>query len=124
MRRVQVCDSSWHCSMMTFLTTTRPKERLMSPDTTSASSSRRTFLKQSTAAVVGGTLAATLGSARMAHAAGSDILKVGLIGCGGRGKGAAVNAMNAEDNVRLTALADLFPDQMKSARGWPAAATR
>ena len=41
------------------------------------STSRRTFLKQTTAAVVGGTLAATFGSARMAHASGSDILKVG-----------------------------------------------
>ena len=78
--------------------------------------SRRTFLKQTTAAVVGGTLAATLGSARMAHASGSDILKVGLVGCGGRGNGAAVNAMNAEDNVRLTALADLFPDRVEKPR--------
>ncbi len=79
-------------------------------------SSRRTFLKQSTAVVVGSTLAATLGSARLVHASGSDILKVGLIGCGGRGRGAAVNAMNAEDNVCLTALADLFPDYLASAK--------
>ena len=88
----------------------------MSELRTSTSTSRRTFLQQTTAAVVGGTLAATLGSARMAHASGSDILKVGLIGCGGRGNGAAVNAMNAEENVRLTALADLFPDQLAEAK--------
>ncbi|MHB0955954.1 MAG: Gfo/Idh/MocA family protein [Pirellulaceae bacterium] len=88
----------------------------MSELTTSASTSRRTFLQQTTAAVVGGSVAATLGSARMAHASGSDILKVGLIGCGGRGSGAAVNAMNAEENVRLTALADLFPDQIEAAQ--------
>lgn len=88
----------------------------MSAQNTGTSSSRRTFLKQSSAAVVGGTLAATLGSARAAHAAGSDILKVGLIGCGGRGKGAAVNAMKAEDNVCLTALADLFPDKLTEAK--------
>jgi predicted dehydrogenase len=88
----------------------------MSERRTTTSTSRRTFLQQTTAAVIGGTLAATLGSARMAHASGSDILKVGLIGCGGRGNGAAVNAMNAEENVRLTALADLFPDQLAEAK--------
>ncbi len=89
----------------------------MSPHQRSnVSSSRRTFLQQSSAALVGGTLAATLGTARMAHAQGSDMLRVGLIGCGGRGRGAAVNAMNAEDHVQLTALADLFPDQIDSAK--------
>ncbi len=88
----------------------------LSQNDTAKSSSRRTFLKQSTAAVVGTTLAATLGHARMAHANGSDILKVGLIGCGGRGRGAAVNAMHAEDNVRLTALADLFPEPLEAAK--------
>lgn len=79
-------------------------------------SNRRTFLKQSTAAVVGSTLAGTLASARSVHASGSDLLKVGLIGCGGRGNGAAVNAMRADDNVCLTALADLFPDRLKGAQ--------
>lgn len=74
--------------------------------------SRRDFLQKSSAAVVGGSLAATLGSARAVHAAGSDILKVGLIGCGGRGSGAAVNAMRAEDNLQLVALADAFADQL------------
>ncbi len=88
----------------------------MSPQNTGSPSSRRTFLKQSSAALVGGTLAATMGSARAAHASGSDILKVGLIGCGGRGMGAAANAMKAEENVRLTAMADLFPDRLNSAR--------
>ena len=75
---------------------------------------RRDFLKSSTAAVVGGSLISAISSARLVHAAGSDILKVGLIGCGGRGNGAAVNAMNAEDNVRLVAMADAFPDQLSS----------
>ncbi|NLX54836.1 MAG: Gfo/Idh/MocA family oxidoreductase [Planctomycetaceae bacterium] len=88
----------------------------MSETRSRTTTSRRTFLTQTTATVVGGTLAATLGGARMAHASGSDILKVGLIGCGGRGNGAAVNAMNAEDNVRLTALADLFPDRVEEAK--------
>jgi predicted dehydrogenase len=81
-----------------------------------APANRRDFLKGSTAAVVGGSLITTLGAASHVHAAGSDILKVGLIGCGGRGNGAAVNAMNAEENVRLVALADLFPDQLNHSK--------
>ncbi len=75
--------------------------------------SRREFLVGSTAAVVGGSLAATLAAPRTVHASGDDTLKVALIGCGGRGTGAAVNAMRADDNVKLTVLADAFPDQIE-----------
>jgi hypothetical protein len=46
---------------------------------------------------------------RSAHAAGSDVLKVGLIGCGGRGTGAAINALARGFECALTALADAFP---------------
>lgn len=74
--------------------------------------SRRDFMKKSSTAAVAGSLAVTLGANRTVHAAGSDKLKVGLIGCGGRGSGAAVNAMRAEDNLELTALADAFPDRL------------
>ena len=87
----------------------------MSDFVPAATASRRDFLKSSTAAVVGGTLATTLAPTAV-HAGGDDVLKVALIGCGGRGNGAAVNAMNAEDNVRLTVLADAFPDQINNAR--------
>lgn len=51
-------------------------------------------------------LASTSGAA---HASGDDILKVGLIGCGGRGTGAAVNALSADARARLVAVADAFP---------------
>lgn len=88
----------------------------MSFENADSSSSRRTFLKRSSAAVMGGALTATLGGSRAVHAAGSDMLKVGLVGCGGRGSGAAVNAMAADDQVCLTALADLFPDQVEKAK--------
>ena len=64
--------------------------------------SRREFIKTS-AALVGG-----LAIGRSAHAAGSDMLRVGLIGCGGRGTGAAVNALNADRNAKLVAMADAF----------------
>ncbi len=43
-------------------------------------------------------------------------LKAGLIGCGGRGRGAAVNFLNAGPNLQLTMLVDLFPDKMASCR--------
>ena len=83
----------------------------MNQPTPNQPASRRRFLKDSSAVVVGGTLATTW--ATPAHSAGSDILKVGLIGCGGRGSGAAVNAMRAEPNVQLTAMADAFPDRVE-----------
>jgi predicted dehydrogenase len=69
--------------------------------------SRRSFLWNSAAAG-----AATLAIHRGAHAAGSDILRVGLVGCGDRGSGAAANAMNADKGVRLVAMADAFGDRL------------
>jgi len=79
----------------------------------STQASRREFLANSTAAVTAGALVTGLGANRAVHAAGSDTLKVGLIGCGGRGSGAAVNAMRADDNLQITALADAFPDRLE-----------
>ncbi len=79
-----------------------------------SSLSRRDFLKTSSAAgaaVVGG-----LAIGRAAHAAGSDVLRLGLIGCGGRGSGAAANAMNADKNTKLVAMADVFEDKAAGAR--------
>lgn len=48
----------------------------------------------------------------MYHAAGSDVLRVGLIGCGGRGTGAAAQALKADKNVQLTAMGDAFEDRL------------
>jgi predicted dehydrogenase len=82
---------------------------------------RREFVK--TSALGGMILAAgglsaipSLSIARTAHAAGSDALKVGVIGCGGRGTGAAVDALTADPSARVVALADLFKDRVDSAR--------
>ena len=82
-------------------------------DNSSASSrpSRRDFLKTSSA-VAAGALAGGLSIGRSAHAAEDGTLKVGLVGCGGRGTGAAVNALSADPNTKLTALADVFADRM------------
>jgi predicted dehydrogenase len=74
-------------------------------------SSRRDFLRTTTAAVVGGTLASTV-RITGAFAAGSDEIRVGLIGCGGRGSGAAENVLTAAEGVRLVAMGDLFPDRL------------
>ncbi len=75
------------------------------PDT-----SRREFLKASTAVVAGGALAGELTGV---HAAGDDTLRVGLIGCGGRGTGAAAQALKADKAVKLFAMADAFDDRLQ-----------
>jgi predicted dehydrogenase len=74
-------------------------------------SSRRQFLKSTSAAVLGGSVAAHLSVPHNAHAAGSDVLRIGLIGCGSRGTGAAAQALRADRNVRLVALGDAFADR-------------
>src|SRR5204862_10175 len=48
-----------------------------------------------------------------AHAAGGDTLRVGLVGCGGRGTGAAGQALNADSNVKLVAMGDAFEDRLQ-----------
>ena len=74
---------------------------------------RRSFLK--TAALAGG--AAALPSwAAPAHARRDDGLRIGVIGCGGRGTGAAVNALEASPDARIVALADLFPERLAECR--------
>ncbi len=77
--------------------------------------SRRDFLKTSATAVSATALGA-LSLARSAHAAGSDVLRVGLIGCGGRNTGAGAQALKADKGARLVALCDIFLDRVKNAR--------
>jgi len=76
--------------------------------------SRRDFLRRSAEAAGTAVVAANLGIARGAHAAGSDTFKIALIGCGGRGTGAAVNAIQntAGANVQLVAMADAFQQRL------------
>lgn len=47
---------------------------------------------------------------------GSDELRIGVIGCGGRGRGAAINALEADPGARIVAVADLLPDRLEAAR--------
>jgi predicted dehydrogenase len=81
----------------------------------SQSTSRRDFLKAS-AIVAGAAAVPSLAVGRTAHAAGGGTIKIGLVGCGGRGSGAAVNAMNAGKDVKLVAMADIFEEYVKGAR--------
>ena len=71
---------------------------------------RRQFL-QASAVSTAATLAAA--AAQPSHVAGDDRLRVGLVGCGGRGTGAAENAVRADKNVKLVALGDAFPDKIE-----------
>ncbi len=77
-----------------------------------AVSSRRDFLRQT-----GGLVAASAtvgGLAARMHAAQDDTIKVALIGCGGRGTGAAINALNTKGPTKLMAMADVFENRLKS----------
>lgn len=78
--------------------------------TTNDPANRRTFLK--TSSVVG---AATVLAPHIARAGApnNDTLKIGLIGCGGRGTGAATQALKADDNMVLWALADAFDNKVQ-----------
>ena len=71
---------------------------------------RRDFIKST--AVVSGGIALNASSISSVFAAGSDVIKVALIGCGGRGTGAAVDALSSGQNVKLVALADVFRDNL------------
>jgi len=73
--------------------------------------SRRDFIKTSVAA----SLAALGPGASRIFAAGSDRLRIGLIGCGGRGEGAVKDCIKAANGVELVAIGDLFKDRMDRA---------
>jgi predicted dehydrogenase len=73
---------------------------------------RRHFLK--TTSIAGGALLGGLAIERAAFAQGSDEIKIALIGCGGRGSGAADQAMSVPGmNIKLVAMADAFGDNLE-----------
>jgi predicted dehydrogenase len=84
-------------------------------DSTKDSLSRRAFV-QATAVVTAGLMMPRKLPAMPAGAAYSDVIKIGLVGCGGRGTGAARDAMRASDGVQIVALGDAFPDRLASCR--------
>jgi myo-inositol 2-dehydrogenase / D-chiro-inositol 1-dehydrogenase len=80
---------------------------------TSDGTTRRDFLKTS-GTVASATVLGTLNVG--AYAAGSDIIRVGMIGCGGRNSGAADQALTADKGARLVAMCDIFMDRVKGVR--------
>ena len=80
---------------------------------TSPSTNRRDFLKMSAA----GTVAlSSLALARSAHAAGDEVIKIGMIGCGGRCSGAAAESLKAGPYVKLVAMTDVFEERVQASR--------
>ncbi len=77
--------------------------------------SRRGFLKGSAATAAGASLIAGLNPVRAAHVRSDETIRIGLIGCGGRGRGAADQAMNTTGPTKLVAMADAFEDNLNSA---------
>ena len=77
--------------------------------------SRRKFIKTAGIATLGSAVIPNLSWASNAPwSSNSNTLKVGLIGCGGRGTGAAGEALNADPNVIITAMADAFEGQLQN----------
>jgi predicted dehydrogenase len=79
---------------------------------TNVNSTRRRFLQTTTTAVAA---ASTLASIPKVHAAGDGTIQIALIGCGGRGTGAATNALKVDNGpIKLVAMADVFPDKLSA----------
>ena len=80
--------------------------------------SRRQFIKTSTAATLGGVLAAPgiLGTKSSAASPGDEI-RIGLIGCGGRGSEAAMNALRGDKNATIHAIGDIYAEQIDTKLG-------
>jgi predicted dehydrogenase len=77
----------------------------------SKKSTRRQFVHQTSGILTGAALASAINV--RAYAAEDNTVKIALIGCGGRGTGAAVNALSTSGPVELVAMADVFPDRLE-----------
>ncbi|WP_231561085.1 twin-arginine translocation signal domain-containing protein [Sphingobacterium sp. T2] len=77
------------------------------------SCNRREFIKASS--VLTGTAALSTSNISSVFAGGSDVIRIALVGCGGRGTGAASDALQSGQNVKLVALADVFQDNLDKA---------
>jgi predicted dehydrogenase len=82
----------------------------MTPSPKTLDLTRRDFLRSSSAAAGVMAFPALLQAENK-----TDRIKIGLIGCGGRGSGAANNALTVDPNVQLVAMADVFPDRLENA---------
>ena len=76
---------------------------------------RRDFMKRSAVATAGAT-AGLMASGNFAYAGATDTIRLGLVGCGGRGTGAAHDSYRSSDGVELVAMGDLFRDRMEESK--------
>ena len=85
------------------------------PQGTSVPKTRREFLFQTGAFAAAATTAAGLLNAPAVHAAENNTIQIALVGAGGRGTGAAANALSVKNGpVKLVAMGDVFEDRLKS----------
>src|SRR5262249_21994153 len=77
------------------------------------SANRRDFLKSSAALAAG---AALTSAVNHAFAGGSDVIKVGVVGCGGRGSGAAEDCLKGSKETKIVALGDVYRDHATGLR--------
>jgi myo-inositol 2-dehydrogenase/D-chiro-inositol 1-dehydrogenase len=82
------------------------------PKSQDSVASRRSFLKKTSVSVAAGLSVARLSVSHAAHPFGDDTIRIGLVGCGGRGTGAAAQAMNTSGPTRLVAVADVFESRL------------
>jgi len=76
---------------------------------------RREFLKSSSLLTGGALLSSLPFSSYGYHSSNDDVIKIALVGCGGRGSGAAAQALSTKQNVKLVAMADAFQDRLSDA---------
>ena len=81
-------------------------------NTTKQTTSRRDFLKATSGVIAGTALAGSIGT--RAYAGENNTIKVVLVGCGGRGTGAAANALSTKGPTKLVAMADVFEQRLSS----------
>jgi predicted dehydrogenase len=87
-----------------------------------SSTSRRDLLRATGVVAAAGALAARASARPARRVARGEILRVGLVGCGGRGTGAAIEALRADPDARLVALGDAFADQIQNAHAYASTA--
>jgi predicted dehydrogenase len=92
-----------------------PIMNTVTQETRTSSANRRSFLRTTTTALAGTALLPALDPARFAHAAETSTLKLGVVGCGGRGTGAVGDALKGDSGTKLWAAADVFPDKVDAA---------
>jgi predicted dehydrogenase len=80
------------------------------------STTRRDFLKTASTVALGSAIAPATDVFAAQRVAGSDAIRIGLIGCGGRGTGAVEDALTSSKGVTLVAMGDAFADRLTSSR--------